>query len=78
MDIRKKFVVAMIAYAVLALLAGTTLSNDPIPVFGTEIRLRTATFLILVFFAVRTAIAFWRMRIEERQDVEQADLGKPM
>jgi hypothetical protein len=78
LDIRKKFVVAMIAYAVLAFLAGTTLSNDLLPIFGTEIRLRTATFLVLGLFAVKTSIAFWRLRIEERQDVEQADLSKPM
>jgi hypothetical protein len=75
LDIRKKFVVAMIAFAVLGLLAGTTLSNDPIPIFGTVIRLRTATFLILGLFALRTAIAFWRLRIEEQQDMERADLS---
>jgi hypothetical protein len=68
LDIKKKFVLAMIAFAVLALLAGTTLSNDAIPIFGTEIRLRTATFLVLGFFAVRTAMTFWRMRIEERRE----------
>ncbi len=78
LDLRKKFVLAMIAFAVLAVLAATTLSNDPIPVFSTVIRLRTATFLILGLFAGRTAIAYWRMRIDEQQDLEQADLSKPM
>jgi hypothetical protein len=42
------------------------------------VRLRTATFLILGLFAGRTAIAFWRLRIEEQQDLERADFSKPM
>ena len=72
LDIRKKFVFAMIAFAALAVLAATTLSNDPIPVFGAVIRLRTATFLVLGLFAAKTAIAYWRLRIEERQDLERS------
>jgi len=68
LDIRKKFVFALGAYAMLALLAGLTLSNDPIPVFGQVIKLRTATFLVVGLFAVRTGFAFWRARIDEQQE----------
>jgi hypothetical protein len=66
--IKKKFVLALIAYAVLGVLAWTTLSDDPIQIFTANIRLRTATLLILGLFAFRGALFFWRTRIEEEQE----------
>jgi hypothetical protein len=66
--IKKKFVLALIAYAVLGVLAWTTLSDDPIQIFTANIRLRTATLLILGLFAFRGALFFWRIRIEEEQE----------
>ena len=67
MTIKKKFVLALIAYAVLGILAWTTLSDEPIRVFNANVRLRTGTLLILGLFAFRAALYFWRMRIEEEQ-----------
>ena len=68
MTIKKKFVLALIAYAVLGVLAWTTLSDDPIQIFNANIRLRTGTLLILGLFAFRAALYFWRTRIEEQQE----------
>jgi asparagine N-glycosylation enzyme membrane subunit Stt3 len=72
--IKKKFVLALIAYAVLGVLAWTTLSDEPIRVFNANVRLRTGTLLILGLFAFRAALYFWRTRIEEeRADVKPTD-----
>jgi len=70
--IKKKFVLALAAYAVLGILAWFTLSDEPIRLLNANIKLRTATLLILGLFAFRAAIYFWRTRIEE--DREQAKL----
>ena len=67
MTIKKKFVLALIAYAVLGVLAWTTLSDEPIQVLNANIRLRTGTLLILGLFVFRAALYFWRTRIEEQQ-----------
>jgi hypothetical protein len=66
--IKKKFVLALIAYAVLGILAWTTLSDEPIQVLNANIRLRTGTLLILGLFAFRAALYFWRTRTEEQQE----------
>ena len=68
MTIKKKFVLALIAYAVLGVLAWTTLSDEPIQVLNANIRLRTGTLLILGLFVFRAALYFWRTRIEEQQE----------
>ncbi len=68
MTIKKKFVLALIAYAVFGVLAWTTLSDEPIRVFNGNLRLRTGTLLILGLFAFRSALYFWRTRIEEEQE----------
>jgi len=65
--IKKKFVLALIAYAMFGVLAWTTLSDEPIRVFNGNVRLRTGTLLILGLFAFRSALYFWRTRIEEEQ-----------
>ncbi|MGA2355278.1 MAG: hypothetical protein ABSG02_12345 [Terriglobales bacterium] len=67
MTIKKKFVLAMMAYAVLGVLACTTLSDEPIQVLHASIRLRTGTLLILGLFAFRAALYYWRTRIEEER-----------
>jgi ABC-type uncharacterized transport system permease subunit len=66
--IKKKFVLALVAYAVLGVLAWTTLSDEPIHILSANIRLRTGTLLILGLFAFRAALYFWRTRIEEEQE----------
>ena len=70
MEIKKKFVMALVAYAVLGILAWTTLSNEAIPVFGMNVNLRDGTLLILGLFAFRAALYYWRTRIEEKRDHE--------
>jgi hypothetical protein len=67
LTIKKKFVLALIAYAVLGVLAWSTLSDEPIRVFDSNVRLRTATLVILGLFAFRGALYFWRTRIEEER-----------
>jgi hypothetical protein len=72
--IKKKFVLALIAYAVFGVLAWTTLSDEPIRVFNGNVRLRTGTLLILGLFAFRSVLYFWRTRIEEeRADAEPSE-----
>ena len=68
MTIKKKFVLALIAYAMFGVLAWTTLSDEPIRVFNGLIRLRTGTLLILGLFVFRSALYFWRTRIEEERE----------
>ena len=66
--LKKKFVLALIAYGVLGILAWTTLSDEPIRVFNANVRLRTGTLLILGLFALRGALYYWRTRIEEERE----------
>jgi hypothetical protein len=66
--IKKKFVLALVAYAVLGILAWTTLSDQPIHVGGWNVQLRTGTLLILGLFAFRAALYFWRTRIEAQRE----------
>jgi len=74
LTIKKKFVLALIAYAVLGVLAWSTLSDEPIRVFDSNVRLRTATLAILGLFAFRGALYFWRTRIEdERTNAKPTD-----
>ncbi|MFZ1916156.1 MAG: hypothetical protein WAU58_01180 [Terriglobales bacterium] len=68
MTVKKKFVLALIAYAVLGILAWTTLSDEAIQIFDWNLRLRTGTLLILGLFAFKSALYFWRTRIEEERD----------
>ena len=67
MTIKKKFGLSLVAYAVLGVLAWTTLSDEPIRVFNANVRLRTGTLLVLGLFAFRAALYYWRTRIEEEQ-----------
>jgi hypothetical protein len=67
LTVNKKFVLALIAYAVLGILAWTTLSDEPIQISGWNLKLRTGTLLILGLFAFKSALFYWRTRIEEEQ-----------
>ena len=68
MTVKRKFALALIAYAVLGVLAWTTLSDDAIPILGLNLKLRAVTLLILGMFALKSAIFFWRTRIEEERE----------
>jgi hypothetical protein len=73
LTIKKKFVLALIGYAVLGILAWTTLSDEPIRIFDWNVKLRSGTLLILGLFAFRAALYFWRTRIEEERSRNEAD-----
>jgi asparagine N-glycosylation enzyme membrane subunit Stt3 len=74
LTIKKKFVLALVAYVVLGILAWTTLSDEPIRIFDANVKLRTGTLIILGLFAFRAALYFWRTRIEEeRESAKQTD-----
>ena len=73
MSIKQKLVLALTAYAGLALLAWQTLSDEPIQVLDFEIRLRLFTLIILGLFAFRTLLQFRRMRAEESEEKRRAD-----
>jgi hypothetical protein len=62
-----KLLVALSAYAALAVLAWFTLDAS-IPVEGHDLRLRTLTLVILGLFAVRTLLHAQRERAEEDRD----------
>ncbi len=68
MTIKKKFVLALSGYAALGILAWATLSDEPIRVFNGNLRLRTATLIVLGLFAFKTSLHYWRMRIEEARE----------
>ena len=72
MTVKKKFAVALIAYGVLGLLAGLTLSDETVRVFDLNVRLRTGTLLILGLFVFRAALHFWRTRMEQSETCLQA------
>jgi hypothetical protein len=74
LNIKKKLVLAVAAYAALGILIWQTLSNEPIRVFNFEVRLRTATLLIVGLFAFKTFLHYWRVRIEE-EDAAKASKG---
>ena len=68
MTVKRKFVLALIAYAVLGVLAWTTLSDEAIPISGWNLKLRTGTLLILGLLAFKSALFCWRTRIEEERE----------
>ena len=70
MTVKRKFVLALAAYAVLGVLAWTTLSDEAIPVLGLNLKLRAVTLVILGMFAFKSLMFFWRTRIEEKRERE--------
>ncbi len=67
MQTKQKLLLALTAYAVLALLAWQTLSNEPIDIVGFKLELRTVTLVVLGVFAFRTLMHFWRLQVEDRR-----------
>jgi hypothetical protein len=70
-----KLLWAMIAYAVLALLAGYTLGDTSLVVGQSRVELRVAVWTLLGGFALKTLIAWGRFRAEasEESDRERND-----
>jgi hypothetical protein len=71
--IKKKFVLALVGYALFGVLAWTTLSDEPIRLLNADIRLRSATLIVLGLLAFRTALHYWRVRIEEERERTQLE-----
>jgi hypothetical protein len=67
LTIKKKFVLALVAYGVLGVLAWTTLSDQAIPISGWNLKLRTGTLLILGLLVFKSSLFYWRTRIEDEQ-----------
>ncbi len=76
MKTRQKLLLALTAYAVLAILAWQTLSDEPLNAFNGYfvISFRKLVFVILGFFAVRTVMDFLRYRAEERREAQEGRL----
>ena len=74
MSSNKRFAIAFALLGILALLSWLTLSNDPLVMHdrstGTDvvIRFRTAALAAVGLFSALTALAFWRVKIEEKRD----------
>ena len=68
LNIKLKLALALAAYAVLAFLVWQTLSNEPIRIFEFEVRLRTATLVVLGLFVFKTLLYFWRVKLEEADE----------
>ena len=72
MDQHKKFLVAMGAYAVLALLAWLTMDGSSVPVGSGQVSIRGLTFVLLGFFAVRTILHWKAERIRAQKESQQS------
>jgi hypothetical protein len=68
LQLKQKFIVALAAYVVLAALVWTTLSSEPIQIGFFRGDLRTVTLAILGVFAFRTAMGYWRRKIDDERD----------
>ena len=68
MTINQKFALALVAYAVLGVLAWTTLSDEPLQILNLNLKLRTVTLMILGLLVFKSALFYWRTRIEEERE----------
>jgi hypothetical protein len=68
LGLKQKLLFALTAYVVLAALAWTTLSNEPIQAGVFRIELRTLTVVVLGLFAFRTLMGYWRRKIDEERE----------
>jgi hypothetical protein len=72
-EIRRKFVLAILAFLGLGILSWVTLSNEPIAIrdsvfgFDVHIQFRTATLAVLGLFAGLSTLSFLRALTEERR-----------
>jgi hypothetical protein len=73
LTIKKKFALALAAYAVLGVLAWTTLSDEPVQVFDLNLKLRTVTLMILGLLVFKSALFYWRTKIEEQSGSKSAE-----
>ena len=71
MTLQQRFRISIAAYAVLAVLIGTTLSNDPIGrIAGQAIGLRAIAGIVLAMFVVKTLL-HWKAEQIRAADEKQ-------
>ena len=73
---RKRFLVAMGAYAVLAVLAWLLMDNSAVPLGSGAVSLRGLTFVLLAFFAARTVLHWNAERIRAQKESQQVAGGE--
>ncbi|HXA53031.1 MAG TPA: hypothetical protein VNV86_22090 [Candidatus Acidoferrum sp.] len=66
-----KLLWAMLAYAVLAALAGYTLGDTSVVVGNGRVELRVAVWIMLGGFALKTLIAWGRFRAEASEESDR-------
>ncbi len=70
MEQARRFRIALVIYAALAILIWTTMDGTPVPVAGGQISLRGLTLAVLAFFVVRTVL-HWKAQQIREQDEQQ-------
>ena len=74
MQLKRKFGLAMAAYALLGLAAWFTLDDTPFRLFDVvAIKFRAATLVVLGGFALKSAIYWWRCKIEEEDSQRERE-----
>lgn len=73
----RKLISAMIAFAVLALMAGWTLGDTAVVVGNSSVELRVAVWILLGGFALKTLIAWGRYRAEGSDDAGREPKNDP-
>ncbi len=79
MSVQRKFVVSLIAFAMLGVLSWLTLSNDPMVIHDgalgivITIRFRTAVLVILGIWTLLTGLAVLRAQREARSDAARRE-----
>ena len=72
-----KLIWAMIAFAVLAAMAGWTLGDASFVVGQRRVEMRVAVWILLGGFALKTLIAWGRYRAEAAEDAERDPENHP-
>ena len=67
---------ALVAYAILAALAGLTLGDAVVGIGSRTVSLRDAVWILLGGFALKTLIAYGKFRSEEAAD-PHSESGNP-
>jgi hypothetical protein len=75
MEQSKRYTLALGIYAVLAILAWTTMSSEPIDVAGGQVSFRALTLAVLGFFAARTALHWKASKIGAENKPQEREQG---
>jgi len=70
MEQARRFRIALVIYAALAILIWTTMDSTSVPVAGGQVSLRGVTLAVLAFFVVRTVL-HWKAQQIRGQNEQQ-------